>query len=164
MYIETDEDVKNSIIIKKIRSAIYNDFMTHQFEFYATLNLPSSDETYAEKLLRKWRGIMSTKDKIRIAYKGVIVLSKVKGPHIHLLMLGRNKHNQTLLDLNEIDWQKCWGKIAHKSAVIKKIDNQIDREIVASYMSSDRNIIPDQYMLARHFNNRLLTRLSKEPS
>ena len=171
-----DYDENEEKFLNDVRKGLYNDYLKYDYEWFCTLNLPGPKKPFrnlshdlenrAEGYLKKWRSEMGQKHKIRVAYNGIMVLSKKKGPHIHLLMIGaRNTRGQTLLDMDEKEWEKAWGKIAYRNAMIKKLDNPIDREIIAKYMTDgERNTMARQFITLVPYNNRIFKRIDKKRS
>lgn len=143
--------------ISEYRNAICNDLQTNNFEWFCTLNLANYNRENVDKLLIEWARMMSKKDHIQIAYKGIMVFNSATGPHVHLLMLGRNRSGHTLLNRNEDDWKRAWNKLTKHNVLIEKV---YDLEGAAGYMSRSGNTPKDLFELVTPYNTKLLKKTS----
>ena len=148
---------KNHDILKEYRKFICDYFDSYDFEWFCTLNLVNYVIEDCERDLRIWRMEMSKKDHIQVAHIGIIVTSKFSGPHAHLLMSGRNKRGETLLNKNKIDWQKEWTEITGRGALIENVYDSG----AAEYMSKTKNTPVNDFELLNPYNRSLLEKYKK---
>ena len=162
----TDYDDTLQETIEK-RKKMYDYLNTNNFELFCTFQLPNDNIENAEMLLKKWRSNFCTQEHIQIAYKGIAVTSKFTVPHIHLLMLGKNKNGKTLYDIDIKKWQKEWARLTYRrknkiemisDLMMVPVDNLHDR---ISYICRPKNMIPGKYEQIIPFNKNLLKKTSK---
>lgn len=144
--------------IKIYRDELYDFFNKYDYHWSCTLCLPSYNVEDTEKYLKIWCRNLSKRDKIQVCYVGVIVLSKFTGPHVHLLMYGKNRHGETLLDRDIKTWEDQWYLITHRSCVIKTIYDKYPEE----YISNWKNTPPDYFELVHPRNPGLLKKIQKK--
>lgn len=82
------------------------------FEWWVTvsyMDLPEGTTVkseYAKIKLKTWIRKIIKEEQLQLAYFGV--LNQVNRIHLHLLMLGRNRHGKTLLDVSAAKWERRW--------------------------------------------------------
>jgi hypothetical protein len=82
------------------------------FEWWVTVSYKDLSEgttvksEYAKIKLKTWIRKIIKEDQLQIAYFGV--LNQANRIHLHLLMLGRNRHGKTLLDVSAAKWERRW--------------------------------------------------------
>lgn len=104
--------------ITKYRNGLKDYYDDYDFEWFCSLDLPTSDNIrYPEDYLKEWRCKMCVEDHIQISYLGV--LNQYPHPHIHLLMFGRNKSGESLFQRDERKWENEWSRVTKRSGVIK---------------------------------------------
>jgi len=136
----------------KYRYELNNYLNQYDYDWFCSINLKNYNVEDSEKLLKKWRCEMSTQDHIQISYLGVIVLSRYTGSHIHLLMSGHNKHNDTLLNRNEKDWEDKWNHMTGKNSHIERVLNNG----VVNYITKIKNTPTDHFEFINPYNVKLL--------
>ncbi len=136
----------------KYRDHLCNFYNNYYYDWFVTLSLPNYNVEDSEKYLKIWRCNLQKQDHIQISYVGVIVLSQYTGSHIHLLMFGRNKNNETLLDKDEKVWMKEWSKITKCDCFIEPVN---DNNVV-EYVTRITNTPTDHFELIRPYNQYLL--------
>ena len=154
MYNDRDDEWKQTI---KYRREICNFLGQYDYEWFCSLNLPDYNVVNGEKHLKKWRISMQVKDNIQISYLGVIVVSKVTGPHIHLLMCGKNKDGDTLLNRNPKLWEDEWSDITKKDSWIEIVND----ENVVKYLSQSGNTPINNFELVQPYNKKFLVKHKK---
>lgn len=80
---------------------------------------------YAHEQLNKWRITLIHEERIQVAYIGVIYSSDTQ-THMHILMLGKNRHGKTLSDVDCRKWARRWE---HGIAEIEPIRNKIGADL-----------------------------------
>ena len=121
------------------------------FEWWVTLTFRDLVKSeYAKFKLKSWTRKLIKEERLQIAY--IAVINKVNRIHLHLLVLGRNKHGKTLLDVSIEKWQKEWKAQA-------KIQSIYDVVGISSYF--ERNIILKDNSLSEGllFNLKLLKKV-----
>ena len=138
--------------IIEYRNQLKNFYNQYSYDWFVTLSLPNYNVEDSEKYLKTWRCNLTKKDHIQISYVGVIVISKITGSHIHLLMFGRNRYGETLLDIDKLTWEKEWSKITHCDSLIEPVydDGSID------YTSCYKNTPVNYFELVHPYNEYLL--------
>ena len=149
-----NENTVQSNQMMKYRDHLNNFYNRYYYDWFVSLNLPDYNVENSEKFLKTWRCNMTTRDKIQISYLGVIVTSNYTGPHIHLLMFGRNKDGETLLDRNERAWEKEWSKITKCGSYIEPVNDNG----VVDYVTRITNTPINHFELVRPYNKKLLTK------
>jgi len=139
----------------KYRDQLCNFYSQYYYDWFVTLNLQNYNVEDSEKYLKIWRCNLTKKDHIQISYVGVIVLSKFTGSHIHLLVFGRNKDSETLLDRDERTWEKEWSRITHCDSFIEPVNDNG----VVEYITRITNTPTDHFELIRPYNKDLLDKL-----
>jgi hypothetical protein len=153
------KDVDSEIKVKTgtdYRDGVFTLLNKYNSHWFCTLKLTTYDDVTAKNLLRRWRYKIIPTNRIQIAYIGIIITSIYTGSHIHLLMFGKNKQGETLLDKDKKVFEKAWSDIAHRDAVIENI---LD-EGVADYMSDPKNT-PENYHELVDYNKKLLKKIEK---
>lgn len=136
-----------------------SSFMSgYDWDWFVSLNLPTSSIEDTEKYLKQWRCKCSTKYHIQISYIGIIITSQYTGNHIHLLMFGRNKDGKTLLDMDEREWEREWNDITHKGSYIERVRD----DGVFEYMVEDKNTPINHFELLTPYNTKLLNKHRKD--
>ena len=157
MKTDSKKDDKLKFIIE-YRKQLYNFSNQYDYDWFCSLNLPNYKVEDAEKFLKIWRCNLSVKDHIRIAYLGVIVTSQFTGPHIHLLMFGKNNRGETLLDRDKKNWQNEWARITGRDAVIE--DYYRDSFFVR-YISGPKNTPINHFEPVIPYNDEFLKKYRK---
>jgi hypothetical protein len=141
----------------KYREELNNFYNQYDYDWFCSLNLPNYNVENSEKFLKRWRCNLSTKDHIQIGYLGIIVTSKFTGPHIHLLLFGRNKNGDTLLNRDKKEWEREWTRITGRGSLIEDYeDNGVVR-----YMSLTTNTPVNHFELVKPYNKNLLEEFRK---
>lgn len=151
--VDSERQVKAAI---DYRDAVFTLLNKYNFHWFCSLKLSTYDVVAAENLLKRWRCKIAVMNHIRIAYIGIIITSTFTGPHIHLLMHGKNKQGETLLDKDKKVFEKAWSDITHRDAVIKDIYD----EGIAEYMSDLKNT-PLNYHVIVDYDKQLLKKIEK---
>jgi len=145
-------DTEQNIQMMKYRDQLNNFYNQYYYDWFVSLNLPNYKVEDSEKYLKMWRSNMTTRDRIQISYLGVIVTSQYTGPHIHLLMFGRNKDGETLLDKDEKKWEKEWCHITQCGSCIKRVNDNG----VVDYVTIITNTPINHFELVKPYNKNLL--------
>ena len=147
--------------IAEYRNTLYEWFNQYDFEWFVTMRLPNKNVENAEKFLKIWRCSLCTRNHIQICYFGIIVTSKFTKPHIHLLVSGKNKHEQTLRDMESKQWEREWSAITKKDCHIEPVRDSG----VNNYIASPKNtpLFPF-FELVRPYNKDLLQKYEKYDS
>ncbi len=138
----------------------YTDFLKEwDWEWFATLTFRyDTNEDMVNRLRLKWTRDLCTDEGIQVAYFYSTV--NVSGhPHIHMLMIGKNKNNKILFDVDPQKWESIWPFLA-------RIETPKSNETVARYftenlaqLGSDYDTY-NQHLLKKTLNaNRLHYRL-----
>jgi hypothetical protein len=126
------------------------------FEWWVTVTFkdlangkPAKSE-YVKVKLKSWARKLIKEERLQLAYFGV--LNQANRIHLHLLMLGRNRHGKTLLDVSATKWQVAW-KAQSKIQPVYDIDG------VSKYF--EHNIILKDNTLSEviPFNSKLLRKV-----
>lgn len=78
-----------------------------QWFVHLTLRTPVSNGT-VHRNLKEWTRKISKKEHLQVAYIGSLNTDPLHRKHLHLLMLGRNKHGQSLLDAHRERCEHAW--------------------------------------------------------
>jgi hypothetical protein len=142
--------------IDRFKGHWWRYFIQFPFEWWVTATFkdlangkPVKSE-YAKVKLKTWARKLIKEERLQIAYFGV--LNQANRIHLHLLMLGRNRHGKTLLDVSATEWENAW-KAQSKIQPVYDIDG------VSKYF--EHNIILKDYTLSDviPFNIKLLRRV-----
>jgi len=135
----------------ELSEANHDFLLNYRWQWFCSLNLRSgSDYSLAESKLKAWRIKMCLSHHIQIAYMGVY--NTMPQPHIHLLVLGKNRFKQTLWKVNRKDWEDSWSNLTKCQAVIEPV---YERDGVTSYIAN-KNLPWDRSELIQPYNKRLL--------
>lgn len=87
----------------------YSEFFNQwHWQWFTTLTFePKINQDLILQLRLNWTRQLCKIDQIQIAYFYSQVNSS-DHPHLHLLMLGTNKENKSLLDVNPSIWESAW--------------------------------------------------------
>lgn len=80
------------------------------WQWFVTLTLPEYprwSEQRVNKLLKNWTRKLCTEEHLQVGYVYSLVY-KDGHPHLHLLMLGRNRFGKTLGDVDMVRWTNEW--------------------------------------------------------
>lgn len=138
-------DSKNNI---KNRLKVY--WNGWPWEWFLSVSLK---DKYYEHVLKGFRIELQKEEKLQVAYVGLYVF--YPQPHLHLLMLGQNRFGKRLADVNPKRWEREWGEITKRSAMIQNI---YDQEGVISYMV-EQNMPNQQHWEVTPYNGNLLKRM-----
>lgn len=148
-------DTNRNCEYKKIveyRNCLSGMMNGYEWEWFVSLNVPEGSIENTEQLLKKWRQTLSINSHIRICYMGVVINSRITGNHIHLLMFGKNKNGQTLLDMDENQWETEWEKLTHRNCHIEIVRN----DGVIDYITSPKNTPPNHFEMVNPYGIKLL--------
>jgi len=123
------------------------------WEWFLSLNLPS---TNYDHYLKRFRKRLAIEEKLCLAFYGLINLKPQ--PHLHLVMLGVNRHGKTLKDVSPEKWEREWGSIARRSARIEPATTQ---DGIFNYMH-DKNMPDTMYSEIVPYGTNILKRLQKK--
>ena len=115
-----------------MQNIIYAEFLNEwTWQWFATLTFLdvgfNKEKTHERRL--RWTRSLSKKEKLRVGYYYALVF-KDRHPHLHLLMIGRNKYGKTLNDVDSYYWQKQWDYIA-------RIEKPMSNVSVSNYFSAN---------------------------
>ncbi len=109
------------MLINKLRTNWANYLVLFPFEWWVTVTFrdlangkPAKSE-HAKVKLRAWIRKIIKEEKLQIAYFAVV--NEVNRIHLHLLVLGRNRHGKTLLDVPIKRWQNAWKAYSKIEAI-----------------------------------------------
>lgn len=139
----------------KYRDQLCDFYNQHYYDWFVTLSLPNYNVEDSEKYLKIWRYNLQKKHHIQISYVGVIVLSSYTGSHIHLLVFGRNRNGETLLDRDKQIWEKELSKVTKGCDCVIKLVNDSN---VVDYVSLIKNTPTGYFELVKPYNKKLLDR------
>jgi hypothetical protein len=105
----------------------------------------------AERMLKRWRIRLCKEEKIQVAYLGV--LNSKGRPHLHLLMLGRNRVGKTLLTADIHRAERSWCSGAKIEPIYKKAG-------AIGYIV-DQNMPHHHYHMVGPYNSKLLHKTSE---
>jgi hypothetical protein len=98
--------------IDRFKGHWWRYFIQFPFEWWVTVSYKDLPEgkpvksEYAKVNLKNWARKLIKEERLQIAYFGV--LNQANRIHLHLLMLGRNRHGKTLLDVSATEWENAW--------------------------------------------------------
>lgn len=137
--------------VEELGEANKEFLLNYKWQWFCSLNLKQgSDYSMAESKLKKWRINVGINNHILIAYMGVY--NTDPQPHIHLLVVVKNRHKKTLLNFNHKNWEKAWSDLTQCQAVIKPV---YEREGVANYIAK-KNLPWGKSELIQPYNKRIL--------
>jgi hypothetical protein len=137
--------------VEELRESNKEFLLNYKWEWFCTLNLKSgSDYPMAESKLKDWRINVGINNHILIAYMGIY--NTIPQPHIHLLVLVKNRNKKTLLNFNHKKWEKEWSRLTKSQAVIEPI---YERDGIANYIAI-KNLPWDKSELIQPYNKRIL--------
>ncbi len=140
-----------------LRKANEDFLFNYKWQWFCTLNLKQgSDYSMAESKLKKWRINVGINNHILIAYMGVY--NTVPQPHIHLLVVVKNRHKKTLLNFNHNNWEKAWSDLTQCQAVIEPV---YEREGVANYIAK-KNLPRNISEFTQRNNKRIFKEVQSE--
>lgn len=135
----------------------YRDFVASwSWQWYATLTFKDPTSEYkAQKLLKEYSTMLGLKYKIQIGYIGSLGYEHKDSisPTIHLLMIGRNKHNQSLYDIPDKQAEFLWQR-RNGSA---RIDVVEDNKSVSAYLT--KHIYHERQGDLMIYNQKLLKKM-----
>lgn len=142
--------------IDRFKGHWWRHFIQFPFEWWVTVSYKDLPEgktvksEYAKIKLKTWIQKLIKEERLQIAYFGV--LNQVNRIHLHLLMLGRNRHGKTLLDVSAAKWENAWEAQS-------KIQPVYDIEGVSKYL--EHNIVLKDNTLSEiiPFNIKLLRKV-----
>ena len=114
--------------IDNYRHQLSEYFQQYDFQWFVTLNLHRYDVEDCEVLLKDWNRKMYLQDHIQTSYVGVIVCSPYKGNHVHLLMVGKNRYDETLFDRDKSMWEREWDYIVTHRNSNRLTKNQLEEK------------------------------------
>jgi len=120
------------------------------WEWFLTLRV--GNQRY-DRLLKKYRIDLAVSEGIQLAYWGVFV--HYPNPHLHIMMLGRNRAGKVLSDVDMQKWEREWGGITHETA---KIEPVYEAKGVLEYIVKiNMGYAPHEELIP--YNTKLLKRL-----
>ena len=96
----------------RLKGAWWRYLIQFPFEWWVTVTFrdladgKTVKSEYAKVKLKTWVRKIIKEEQLQIAY--FAVLNQVNRIHLHLLMLGRNRHGKTLLDVSAPYWERGW--------------------------------------------------------
>lgn len=139
-------------IIEEYRNWLSEMLKEYEWEWFVSLNVPKGSTENTRKKLNKWTRNLSIKNHIRIGYMGFVIYSKITGNHIHLLILGKNKFGQTLLDMDQNQWEIEWKKLTHRDCYIEPVYS----DGVFEYITNPKNTPPNHFEMVNPYGIKLL--------
>ena len=113
---------------------MYADFLNSwNWEWFCTLTFPEYprfSENKVNECRLNWTRLLSTEESLQVGYIYSLVYKDCL-PHLHLLMIGKNRDGKTLSDVNTAIWENEWPYRA-------RIELPESNLAVASYL--DKNI------------------------
>ena len=107
-----------------------------------------------KKMLENWARKLIKKERLQVGY--IAVINQINRIHLHLLMLGKNRHGKTLLDVSINKWQKKWNAQS-------EIQFVYDIEGVSGYLAGNLILKNEDLSDVFVYNTKLLKKLrSKE--
>lgn len=85
---------------------------------------PGTTFDHLDKAVGAWRGRLANISKMRVSSMGFSNMQPQ--PHVHVLLLGRNKHGHTLESLNEdifTEMEHFWRTMMHRSCRFSLLKN-----------------------------------------
>ena len=156
MKMNTNQKCEYEKIIE-YRECLTSFMSRYDWEWFISLNLPTSSIEDTEKYLKQWRCKCCIKYHIQVCYMGNIIPSKYRGNHLHLLMSGRNKDGKTLLDMDEREWEREWNKITHKGSYIERVRD----DWIYDYINGQKNTPVNHFEMVIPYNKNLLKKYRK---
>jgi hypothetical protein len=95
------------------------------WEWFASLTFPDYrryKKYQARNLLLRWVHSLCNSERLQVGFCSALGYSKNGHPHYHLVMIGRNRKNKTLLDVDCTKWERGWNYIAQIEP-IESIEN-----------------------------------------
>ena len=149
---DTEEWVKQ----QEIRKALQQWLLQWRPQWFCTMNLPpKKNYNDAEGYLKEWRRPFH-KAGIEIGYNGLYL--SVPHPHIHLLAMGCDKDEPSLIYVDREKWEQEWARLTKQTAVIRWIN---DPEAVTEYVAF-KNTVPGKYELLSPHNEKMLGRYKRK--
>jgi len=143
--------------IIKYRQGLYDWMNEYDWEWFITMTLPDDNYENTEKYLKVWRQNLCISNHIRICYLGIIIMSQFTGNHLHLLMFGRNKDEDTLVDMDKSEWENEWSRITGRDCHIELVrDNG-----VIDYMTLPKNTPYNHFQFVNPYNGDFLEKYKK---
>ena len=150
-----------------MKKAIFKDygkcFDRWRWEWFVTLTFrnPITKER-ALSQLKEWNLLLCKTESVQTAYVAV-VNSTGWTPHIHILMMGKNRHGKILLDVSTEKWQEHWS-YTHISGhyLPRRADIQVVRSNwrASRYLATNMKLWnPERYELV-FYNKKLLAKCS----
>ena len=127
-------------------------FTRHKWQWFATLTFNHRpDYQVAEKAARVWLRELCKRLHMQIAALGAFNGHPSQHPHFHLLMLGKNRKGQSLLDFNGLCGMagKLWGR----NALVEPVK---DHQAVAAYTTKNLNLSQPDLSDIFIYNRRLI--------
>jgi hypothetical protein len=125
MKIRTNSDVigYRAVSLKnKAIGSFVNSLKVWPWEWFCLMDLPPGcTRSNAERLIKEWRITYAVKEKISIAYQGI--LSYQPSCRLYLFVAGLNTQNEILSDREPRMGELYWSLIAQQSAAIEPIED-----------------------------------------
>jgi hypothetical protein len=119
--------------LNTINFEAYSEYLQNwHWQWFTTLTFDSClDSKSINKLRLNWTRSLCTSENIQVAYFYVEAYN-AGHPHLHLLMLGTNKQNKTLLDLDPLRWQSAWP---YRASIAIPESNSAVSSYIAGHLS-----------------------------
>jgi hypothetical protein len=136
---------------QELRTA-YTDFLSrYPFEWFATLTFKNEvSPQAAKKHFLKWVRKLCIGEHLRVA--ALIIYNRASYPHLHALMLGRNRDGKTLNDASIERWQEEWSSYRYGC----KIRQVYDLEGASRYIAKNIATYQDNLYELFSYNKKLL--------
>ncbi len=129
-----------------------NYYQKWNWEWFATLtfNYDNPNPQSIKKLRLDWTRKLCTLENIQVAYFYVETYIQ-QHPHLHLLMIGRNNENKTLLDINPTEYELMWPYLA--KIEIPRSETAVTNYFTKNLLSPNAEWdIYNQYLLKKTMN------------
>jgi len=150
----TDRENKEQYeILSHYRTELSGWFNKYSFQWFVSMRLKSYNVETAESLLKIWRRDLCKTNHIQICHLGIIITSGFTGPHVHLLMSGKNRYGKTLMDMDREEWSRKWKGDCHIKPVVS--------DDITKYITLPRNTPLNHFELVKPYNKYLLEKCRK---
>lgn len=116
-----EEKKENRLKSEEIEEFV-SSWVHHTWHWYCSMHLPKGyNKSKAEKLILGWLADLLNNEEVDIYYKAVFDFGL--NPDVHLVVIGSNKHGQTLLDIDTRKAEQLWVSITQQSSLVILFDN-----------------------------------------